>query len=1046
MNSAKEAIVSVVREFRRVPPLRAAFEKTDPYRRMRRLLHSGLVDTGLYAAQLGTESISGEDAARHYVTYGQHAGLTINPLLDDRTLRRRHGGGDRSPAYDYLWTRSWNTPVSPLWDVVEYARRHPESMDHPSGPVGHVWERWTHDPDLRVPGIESEDVRVSDVVSHQRRSLAEWGAADALRLQRRLRRHFSGQPSMGAWPTNVVRPTVSIVLATWNRAGQLRTSVDSVLAQSWASWELIIVDDGSWDDTPVLADLLTKRDPRITYLARDHQGVSAARNAGIAAANGEFITFLDSDNEWEPQFLENMMVGMRQKNAVAAFATIEIDRDGQRFYREAPASADALELGNVVDLNTLVTRAEAVRAIGGFDTSLARAVDYDVVLRLAEQHEIHHIPVLGAIYREREDDPDRISVAQPLGWNTLVRQRSVIDLESVSEEDLSPGVMLVIVLTDHDPLLEEKLAELTALASRCDASIRLAMIAPTPSEWSLAKALEERLPTVRARLFPQREPFSYVVARMLADVDREGFVVIEPAVRFDAGTLTTLLESSTSLGHRVVAPLRVHDDGTVVSAGSTFAKRATAPMEFLSRHPIEDAERLGAEITVPAVSGRTFAIGTRHLLDIGGLNPLLYNEYDLPAMCVALREQDARFEFVTLTDVRMRVIDLASDFEAIDPVGSLQAIRTVTATITPTDLAELYSRVGLEVSHLLGVSAPEDASGTSLRNRLHPVVVRARRNVVVEGKEFPRLRWALRIAAPAFPVGGTWGDTHFARSLAKGLESLGQEVVIDHHNVDARPTSYLDDVTLVIRGLDHVEPVTGGVSMLWVISHPEQVTRKEAAVFDRVFAASISWSEQVSVRWGVPVTPLLQCTDPAVFHPNDTPRRSDVVFVGKSRGVARPAVVYPVRAGIPLRVFGGEWEGILPDGYVEAEYVDNASLGELYGRAGAVLNDHWNDMRHQGFISNRVFDVVAAGGRVLSDRVEGLADVFGDAVVTYETPMDLVDLLRSDLDGVFPAESELRQHAQRIARDHSFRARARVLLEAAVEQLAGSTAAQENRI
>jgi hypothetical protein len=258
---------------------------------------------------------------------------------------------------------------------------------------------------------------------------------------------------------------------------------------------------------------------------------------------------------------------------------------------------------------------------------------------------------------------------------------------------------------------------------------------------------------------------------------------------------------------------------------------------------------------------------------------------------------------------------------------------------------------------------------------------------------------------------------------------------VDHHEIGVRPTAYLDDVTLVMRGLDRVEPATGGVSMLWVISHPDLVTRDEAARFDRVFAASDKWASETSARWSLPIAPLLQCTDPEVFRPPGGTRNSDIVFVGKSRGVARPAVVYPVRAGVPVRVFGGEWEGILPPGTVESEYFPNERLGDLYGSAGAVLNDHWSDMRRDGFMSNRLFDVVAAGGRVFSDRVEGIHEVFGSSVVQYDSPHELVEMLQGDVDALFPGEVELAEHAERIRREHSFRARARELLDAAIEQL-----------
>ena len=141
MNGPFDAAVSALRELRRLPGLRRVYESTDDFRRIRRLTASGLVDTGLYAAQLGLDTISLDEAAAHYVRWGHAAGLTINPLLDHATLRGLFPGSDRPAAYHYIWQRLWDAPVSPLWDVRRYMRDHPDARNHAHGPVGHAWDR-----------------------------------------------------------------------------------------------------------------------------------------------------------------------------------------------------------------------------------------------------------------------------------------------------------------------------------------------------------------------------------------------------------------------------------------------------------------------------------------------------------------------------------------------------------------------------------------------------------------------------------------------------------------------------------------------------------------------------------------------------------------------------------------------------------------------------------------------------------------------------------------------------------------------------------------
>ena len=98
-----------------------------------------------------------------------------------------------------------------------------------------------------------------------------------------------------------MKPVVSIILPTYNRASLLPRAVDSVLAQSWTSWELIVVDDGSIDDTVAVVSRYCRADARIHLLQQDNGGPGAARNRGFEKSNGDLVTFLDSDDEYLPE-------------------------------------------------------------------------------------------------------------------------------------------------------------------------------------------------------------------------------------------------------------------------------------------------------------------------------------------------------------------------------------------------------------------------------------------------------------------------------------------------------------------------------------------------------------------------------------------------------------------------------------------------------------------------------------------------------------------------------------------------------------------------
>lgn len=293
-----------------------------------------------------------------------------------------------------------------------------------------------------------------------------------------------------------------------------------------------------------------------------------------------------------------------------------------------------------------------------------------------------------------------------------------------------------------------------------------------------------------------------------------------------------------------------------------------------------------------------------------------------------------------------------------------------------------------------------------------------------------RLRWAIKNPAPAAPIGDQWGDTPFAHAIAAALRDLGQEVVVDRREAFHRGTRTADDVSLTLRGLHPYEPADE-IALCWVISHPDLLTAEEASRYDRVLVASTTWQPE-----GVVAEPLLQATDPARFHPDLAAPDSgaEVLFVGSSRGQVRPVVRDAVAVGLPLTVYGRGWEGLVPDAAVAATFLDNARVGAAYRAAGVVLNDHWADMRRDGFLSNRLFDAVAAGARVITDDVAGLGDLFGRAVQVYEKPDHLRRLASPEgLDERFGDDAERRATAARIAREHSFAARARRLLDVALE-------------
>ncbi|TCT22869.1 GT2 family glycosyltransferase [Thiobaca trueperi] len=295
-----------------------------------------------------------------------------------------------------------------------------------------------------------------------------------------------------------------------------------------------------------------------------------------------------------------------------------------------------------------------------------------------------------------------------------------------------------------------------------------------------------------------------------------------------------------------------------------------------------------------------------------------------------------------------------------------------------------------------------------------------------------RLRFAIKVPAPAWDTVQEWGDYHFARALQRALVRAGYGVRIDILPEWYRDEGFGDDVVLVLRGLSVYEPRPDHINLMWNISHPDKVTDAEYEGYDHVFVASQRWAGQLSARLRVPVTALLQCTDPTIFYPDpdETVPAHEVLFVGNSRRQFRPIVRDALKAGLPLSVYGTRWEKLIPGAALRGEHVPNERLRTYYSRCQVLLNDHWPGMREQGFLSNRLFDAAACGAAVLSDTVEGLGDVFGEAVATYDdTPAGLkarVGELLADPGRLAARREEARA---RILAGHTFDHRAQTILE-----------------
>jgi glycosyltransferase involved in cell wall biosynthesis len=186
------------------------------------------------------------------------------------------------------------------------------------------------------------------------------------------------------------QPDFSIVMPAYNAAAFIVQSIESVLAQSLQSWELLVVDDGSTDTTAGVIGFYAARDPRIRLVRGMHRGCSAARNCGIALARGRYVAFLDADDVWLADKLQRQLRHFDSDPQLGMSFTraryMTVDGEVTRTVSSAPTHglgiADLLCENATTTPSTLAVRSALLATAGGFDESLAAAEDLEWIIRV----------------------------------------------------------------------------------------------------------------------------------------------------------------------------------------------------------------------------------------------------------------------------------------------------------------------------------------------------------------------------------------------------------------------------------------------------------------------------------------------------------------------------------------------------------------------------------------------------------------------------------------------------------------------------------------
>lgn len=185
-------------------------------------------------------------------------------------------------------------------------------------------------------------------------------------------------------------PDVSVIVPAYNTAPYIGAMVQSVLAQTYTSWEIIIVNDGS-PDTPALERALSPYRDRIVYIVQENRGISAARNAALSVARGRYVALLDSDDSWEPDYLAVQVAALDADPTLSvvypnALMVGDHPHAGRTYMDVCPSTGpvtfEALLTQRCQVFIGAIIRRTAIERVGGFDPELRSVEDFDLWLRL----------------------------------------------------------------------------------------------------------------------------------------------------------------------------------------------------------------------------------------------------------------------------------------------------------------------------------------------------------------------------------------------------------------------------------------------------------------------------------------------------------------------------------------------------------------------------------------------------------------------------------------------------------------------------------------
>lgn len=243
------------------------------------------------------------------------------------------------------------------------------------------------------------------------------------------------------------KPKFSVILPTLNRGFCINNAIDSILQQTYQNFELIIIDDGSTDDTKkqIIKQYKTEiaNGKIIFYRFEENQGVSKARNKGLELATNPWIAYIDSDNIVIPSFLEtfaNQIITNRAKTYYA-----QLMNKNQNTIIGDKFDTKSLFDSKYIDMGSFVHSKDLVKEFGGFDENMTRLVDWELIIRYTNNYKPVFIPKI-VLYYNDSDEYEKIANSIDLLKNKAYVEDKYLSNKSVKSVYISLSFLLLVIL------------------------------------------------------------------------------------------------------------------------------------------------------------------------------------------------------------------------------------------------------------------------------------------------------------------------------------------------------------------------------------------------------------------------------------------------------------------------------------------------------------------------------------------------------------------------------------------------------------------------